>query len=156
MDFGAFLKTALYRVIFVLIVGIPAVEVFSFLLFDKGILIQKVEDKNPPFEGSAKLSFDQITFSNKNASLINASLVSQKTLYQYPLEFNLKKVEFTFSQNRSIIVLTNPDIFSFPIKRNSTDKQKSKSFIFTLRDLSTTGWILYLGLAWVLGELLCF
>jgi hypothetical protein len=42
---GAFLKTAFYRVIFVLIVGIPAVELFSWTFFENGRVIQKVESK---------------------------------------------------------------------------------------------------------------
>jgi hypothetical protein len=33
---GAFLKIALYRVIFILIVGIPAVEMFSYACVDEG------------------------------------------------------------------------------------------------------------------------
>jgi len=52
---GSFLKTALYRVIFVLIVGIPAVEVFSFALFGDGVLIQKVDEKTIP--ASVKKNF---------------------------------------------------------------------------------------------------
>jgi hypothetical protein len=50
---GAFLKTAFYRVIFVLIVGIPAVELFSWTFFENGRVIQKVESdllpSLPPF-----------------------------------------------------------------------------------------------------------
>jgi hypothetical protein len=36
---GAFLKTALYRVIFVLIVGIPAVELLFLYFFGDGFVI---------------------------------------------------------------------------------------------------------------------
>jgi hypothetical protein len=127
MDLGAFLKTALYRVIFVLIVGIPAMETFSFLLFGNGILIQEVKDKNPSFEGSAKLSFDQITFSNKNASQIKATCIENKICCSYPLELNLHKTKIKFSQTNSAISLNNSDVFEIG---------KIK---FTLRDLSTTG-----------------
>ncbi len=37
---GDFLKTALYRVIFVLIVGIPAVERFSYVFFVNGFVVR--------------------------------------------------------------------------------------------------------------------
>ncbi len=36
---GDFLKTALYRVIFVLIVGIPAVELFCYYFFSNYLLL---------------------------------------------------------------------------------------------------------------------
>jgi hypothetical protein len=131
MDLGAFLKTALYRVIFVLIVGIPAVETFSFLFSDNGILIQKVEDNKIPFDGSLKIGKNNSTLELKPVE-IQASKV-----YYLPVE---REVSFS----NATIVLNNPKIYHLG------------SFKFTINDLSTTAWVLYLGLAWVLGEILCF
>ena len=53
----SFLKTSLYRVVFVLIVSIPAVELFSYTFFDDGFAIHFISSySNETLTGKAKLT----------------------------------------------------------------------------------------------------
>jgi hypothetical protein len=132
MDLGAFLKTALYRVIFVLIVGIPAVETFSFLFFDNGILIQKVEDNKIPFDGSLKIAKNNSTLELKPIE------IQSSKVYYLPAE---REVSFS----NATIALNNPSIFELNISTNSLAYKLGfkQSIIFTLKNLTTAGWVLY-------------
>ncbi|RTZ59709.1 MAG: hypothetical protein DSZ31_03470, partial [Gammaproteobacteria bacterium] len=143
MDIGAFLKIALYRVIFVLIVGIPAVEVFSFLFFGNGIVIQKVTDET--INGSVKLRFDEI-YLGGNWSFIPGNFTfygtGTRTNQSYPLEIEVPKADIQVKD--PLLVVKNPEIIELG------------KFKFTIRNFSTIGWIFYLIIAWILGEVLSF
>jgi len=143
MDIGAFLKIALYRVIFVLIVGIPAVEVFSFLLFDNGIVIQKVTDET--INGSVKLRFNEINLGNSGHFIpgnFYFNGTGTRTNQNYPLEIEVPKADIQVKD--PLLVVKNPEIIELG------------KFKFTIRNLSTIGWIFYLIIAWILGEVLSF
>jgi hypothetical protein len=76
---GAFLKTALYRVIFVLIVGIPAVELFSYAFFGDSFAIHIISDySNETLTGKIKLNLDHINVNNSSSVPGKATIDSTK------------------------------------------------------------------------------
>jgi len=143
MDIGAFLKIALYRVVFVLIVGIPAVEVLSFLLFDNGIVIQKVTDET--INGSVKLRFDGFYLEplwNFLPGRLKISEMGIKTSQSFPLEIEIPNTEFAIKG--SILQISDPNVLHFG------------NLKLSIKNLSTIGWVFYLIIAWILGEVLSF
>jgi len=139
---GNFLKTALYRVIFVLIVGIPAVELLALTFFDNGIIIQKID--NETLTGKVKITFDKFALKPWNS---------------IPGTINVQNQENSANESSLFVEIPNADIrvYSDPqmeIKNNNIIQLGN--FKFTFRDLSTAGWLFYLTIAWILGEIFCF
>jgi len=142
---GSFLKTALYRVIFVLIVGIPAVEVFSFALFGNGVLIQKVDEKNIP--ASVKLKFDKVELGSSTNTIPGKVTISDQGSRgnnTYPVEINIPNADIRLFKDDATLKVEDGNVIDL------------NGFIFKIRELPTSGWVLYLTIAWVLGEILCF
>jgi len=147
---GSFLKTALYRVIFVLIVGIPAVEVFSFAIFGNGVLIQKVDSEDKTIPASVKLRFDKISFNLPYGGYgsvpgnMNISDQGSRGNNTYPVVINIPNADIRLFKDDATLQVKDGNVIDL------------KEFRFKIRELPTSGWILHLTIAWVLGEILCF
>ena len=147
---GSFLKTALYRVIFVLIVGIPAVEVFSFALFGNGVLIQAVDSENKTIPASVKLRFDNLSFKVPYSGYgsvpgkMGISDQGSRGNNTYPVEINIPNADVRLFKDEATLQVEDRNVIDL------------NGFSFKIRELHTSGWILYLTIAWVLGEILCF
>ncbi len=138
----AFLKTALYRVVFVLIVGIPAVEVFSHAFFSNGIVIQKIDNETIP----AKITWRLNGFQPDMESKIPGTLEIPTEYFPHQkgiLTIEIPEADLQFQYDPELVI-QNKDIIQVGNSK------------FTFRDLSTMGWVFYLTIAWILGEILCF
>ena len=142
---GSFLKTALYRVIFVLIVGIPAVEVFSFVLFGNGVLIQKVDSEDKTIPASVKLRFDKVELRSSTNTIPGKVTISDQGSRgnnTYPVEINIPNADIRLFKDDATLQVEDGNVIDL------------NGFSFKIRELPTSGWILYLTIAWVLGEIL--
>jgi len=141
------LKVTLYRVIFVLIVGIPALEFFSYAIFDCGIvfnIVDSTELANSTINAKLNLRLNRINL--KSTSSIPGSLyVSPKSIKEADI----------YMENAGIRIDGDP-VFKIedPYVLKFTLGNKNK-FVF-FRSLPTIGWVIYLFLAFIVGETLCF
>ena len=135
---GNFLKIALYRVIAVLIVGIPAVEIFSHIFLGNGIVIQQVDNETIP----AKVKFN---IQNPDVNWYNIQLPGN--FYFSPPKNGKLSIEIPIADiriNDPSVEIHNSNILQ--IGRDS----------FKFNELPTVGWVFYIIIAWILGEILCF
>jgi len=140
---GSFLKTALYRVIFVLIVGIPAVEVFSFALFDNGIMIKKI-DSNYPSLNSKVIILAQ---PDKKHPGITEIPTTNTTSFKNGIALSniaiISNAETRIDEDPRLLILP-PNTF------------KIDGNLFSIQPITGSALMLYLIVAFILGEILCF
>ena len=122
-------------------------EAFSFALFGNGVLIQAVDSENKTIPASVKLRFDKISFNFPYGSIpgnMNISDQGSKGNNTYPVEINIPNADIRLFKDDATLKVEDGNIIDL------------NRFRFKIRQLPTSGWILYLTISWVLGEILCF
>ncbi len=123
-------------------------EVFSFALFGNGVLIQKVDEKTIP--ASVKLRFDNLSFKVPYSGYgsvpgkMGISDQGSRGNNTYPVEINIPNADIRLFKDDATLKVEDGNLIDL------------NGFRFKIRELPTSGWILYLTIAWVLGEILCF
>ncbi|GEM_PF-2132927 len=140
---GSFLKTALYRVIFVLIVGIPAVEVFSFALFDNGIMIKKIDSNHPSLNSKVII----LAQPDKKHPGITEIPTTNTTSFKNGIALTkiaiISNAETRIDEDPRLLVLP-PNTF------------KIDGNLFSIQSITGSALMLYFIAAFILGEVLCF
>jgi hypothetical protein len=118
------------------------VELFSYAFFTNGIVIQKVETGTIP----AKVKWQLNNFHPDMGSKLPGTI-------EVPSEY------FSHEKGNLTVEIPKADInFQYDprIEIKNSEIIQIGDFKFTFRDLPTVGWIFYLTIALVLGEILCF
>jgi hypothetical protein len=112
------------------------VELFSYAFFTNGIIIQKLETETIPAK---------VKWQTENLQVENGQIPG--TIY------------FPSQKGKLTVEIPNADIqlqYDPIMEIHNSEIIQIGDFKFTFRDLSTAGWIFYLTIAWILGEILCF
>jgi len=139
---GNFLKIALYRVIAVLIVGIPAVELFSHIFLGNGIVIKQVDNETIPAKVKWQLDNFQVSVGSK-----------------IPGTIEISNEDFSKQKGKLILEIPKANInfqYDPQIKIQHSNTSQIGNTKFKFNNLPTAGWVFYLTIAWILGEILCF
>jgi hypothetical protein len=152
---SSFLKTALYRVIFVLIVGVPAVEVLSFAVFGNGMLLNVVNSVNSTPANSTCIN-TELHLKLKDVRFKNSSHSHEYPPGQLYISPNSVKEMNIFIRNASIKVYEDSILKIENLNLLKVKLNKERKLLLCFRDFPTAGWLFYLLLAFIIGEMLCF
>ena len=116
--------------------------------FGNGVLIQKVDGETIP--ASVKLRFDNLSFKvpylgyGSVPGKMGISNQGSRGNNTYPVEINIPNADVRLFKDDATLQVKDGNVIDL------------KEFRFKIRELPTSGWILYLTIAWVLGKILCF